>query len=129
LQKYIPTFPLEALFHCFGRGWLISIMKMVEQKPRSFNELAKNLHEFSSVRTYKITSKILTERLKFLESNGYVIRKIVSTAPFRVSYDMTKTGQNTMSLFEEISHCLEKYPKVLQPLHQNRRDKLSFSKT
>ncbi|MDC1337648.1 helix-turn-helix transcriptional regulator [Flavobacteriaceae bacterium] len=39
-----------------------------------------------------ISSKILTERLKRLERDGYLTRKLYAEVPVRVEYKLTKFG-------------------------------------
>ena len=49
-----------------------------------FNELKKAVHG--------ISSKVLTERLKRIEKDGYLVRKVYPQVPIKVEYELSKFG-------------------------------------
>ena len=61
-----------------------------------FNELKKYL--------YGVSSKSLTERLKALERDGYIDRKMYAEVPIRVEYSLTEYGYQFL---EKMIHLLE----------------------
>lgn len=61
-----------------------------------FNELKKYL--------YGVSSKSLTERLKNLERDGYISRKMYAEVPIRVEYALTDYGYQFL---EKMIHLLE----------------------
>lgn len=60
-----------------------------------FNELKS--------RVYGISSKVLSERLKFLETDGYLERKIFAEVPIRVEYRLTDFGHSYLVKLLELT--------------------------
>ncbi len=60
-----------------------------------FNEL-KN-------KVYGISSKVLSERLKFLEADGYLERKMFAEVPIRVEYRLTDFGHSYLAKLLELT--------------------------
>jgi DNA-binding HxlR family transcriptional regulator len=72
-----------------------------------FNNLKKYIHG--------ISSKILTERLKFLEQDGYIERKMYTEVPIRVEYQLTDFGyaflDQLISMLEWINNSMPEIQK------------------
>jgi DNA-binding HxlR family transcriptional regulator len=78
-----------------------------------FNGLKKYIHG--------ISSKILAERLKFLEKDGYIERKVYTEVPIRVEYMLTDFGY---SFLEKLISLLE-WINVSMPEIQKKRHNLN----
>ncbi len=76
-----------------------------------FNQLKKML--------YGVSSKSLSERLKWLEKDGYVKREMFPEVPIRVEYQLTDFGkaylEKLLELTEWISHQV---PEVVRRRYQ-----------
>jgi DNA-binding HxlR family transcriptional regulator len=69
-----------------GRRWTGVIIYMLLQKPYRFNELLVAVHG--------ISDRLLTERLRELEDNGLVERRVIPESPVRVEYLLTEAGRD-----------------------------------
>ncbi|MEH7546583.1 MULTISPECIES: winged helix-turn-helix transcriptional regulator [Bacillaceae] len=54
-----------------------------------------------------ISDRLLTERLRDLESEGLITKKVIATSPKRVEYELTTAGKD----LEEVINTLVKWAK------------------
>ena len=64
-----------------------------------FNKLKKYV--------YGISNKVLSERLKALESYGYIERKMYPEVPIRVEYSLTTFGKNYVDKLIEFTEWMQ----------------------
>ncbi len=85
LNLPVETCPIKDILSAASDKWSILIILFLGgNEVLRFGEL-KNL-------VNGISSKILTERLKRLERDGYLTRKLYAEVPVRVEYKLTKFG-------------------------------------
>ena len=67
-----------------------------------------NTLRFNQLKTmlYGVSSKSLTERLKHLEKDGYILRKMFSEVPIRVEYQLTEFGYNYLNKLIDITEWI-----------------------
>jgi len=71
-----------------------------------FNKLKKYV--------YGISNKVLSQRLKVLEADGYIQRKAYAEVPIRVEYRLTDFGQQYVEKLLELTEWMhDNSPKVL----------------
>lgn len=71
-----------------------------------FNKLKKYV--------YGISNKVLSQRLKVLEADGYISRNAYAEVPIRVEYSLTEFGQSYVEKLLELTEWMqENSPKVL----------------
>ena len=71
-----------------------------------FNKLKKYV--------YGISNNVLSQRLKVLEADGYISRKVYPEVPIRVEYKLTEFGQSYVERLLELTEWMQKNsPKVL----------------
>jgi DNA-binding HxlR family transcriptional regulator len=73
-----------------GKRWTGVILYTLLQKPYRFNELLSHVHG--------VSDRLLTERLRELEENGLVERKVIPESPVRVEYVLTDAGRETQAI-------------------------------
>ncbi|HEV7595981.1 MAG TPA: helix-turn-helix domain-containing protein [Gemmatimonadaceae bacterium] len=56
-----------------------------------------------------ITDRMLSERLRFLESEELVTRRVVPESPIRVEYELTQKGSSLQSSLREIGTWAERW--------------------
>ena len=56
-----------------------------------------------------LSDRLLTERLRELESEGVVRRTVIAGPPVRVSYDLTEAGRALEPVIETLSHWAERW--------------------
>src|SRR2546423_6490372 len=56
-----------------------------------------------------ITDRMLSERLRSLESEGLVVRAVIPETPVRVEYELTNKGHELQSALREIAAWAERW--------------------
>lgn len=67
-----------------AKPWTGHILWVLQEGPLRFNELA--------TRVEGIGEKVLSARLKELECQGLLVRRVLPTTPVRVEYELTCAG-------------------------------------
>jgi len=66
-------------------------------------------------RVYGISNKVLSERLKLLERDGYLSRKVYAEVPIRVEYALTDFGYSYLEKLLELTEwAMRNSPEVLE---------------
>ena len=67
-----------------------------------------NTLRFNQLKTmlYGVSSKSLTERLKHLLKDGYILRTMFSEVPIRVEYQLTEFGYNYLNKLIDITEWI-----------------------
>lgn len=94
---------IEKGMRLIGGKWKGSIIYLLKDEPVRFNDLARMLGGASK--------KMINQRLKELEAEGMVLRKIISThpAPVAVSYELTPFGRSVLGILEQLKDWSESY--------------------
>lgn len=88
--------PMHELLNILSGPWTSYILWLVRSKgPQRFGELKKHMP--------KISGKVLTERLRMLEQEGIFDRHQEETIPPKVTYSLTKRGQELDKILDEIN--------------------------
>ena len=83
----------DALYVLNGK-WKLPLIVALSNGPQRFNDIQRALVD--------ITPKILSKELKELELNEFVERKVFSTTPVTVTYELTSYSQSLNSVVEEL---------------------------
>ncbi|MDB5076552.1 MAG: putative transcriptional regulator [Chloroflexi bacterium] len=84
-----------------GRRWTGVILRMLLKGPRRFNELLTTIPGLSD--------RLLTDRLRELEAEGLVVRRVLPNSPVRVEYELTEQGRDLGQSVRAISIWAEKW--------------------
>ena len=87
-----------------GRRWSGAIISVMLGGAQCFNELLAAVPGLSD--------RLLTERLRELESEGLVRRTVLPGPPVRVSYELTEAGKSLRPVIEGLGRWAEKWVKV-----------------
>ena len=88
-----------------GRRWSGAIISvMLGHGPQGFNELLGSIPGLSD--------RLLSERLRELESEGLVRRTVIPGPPVRVSYELTQAGKSLEPVIESLGRWAERWVKV-----------------
>ncbi len=82
-----------------GKRWTTLILYQLLEGPQRFNEIESSL---------TISGRLLSERLKELEKENIVERKVYSEVPIRVEYSLTDKGKALEGAIREV----EKWSKI-----------------
>lgn len=83
----------DALYVLNGK-WKLPLILTLQDGPKRFNEIQKSIGD--------ITPKILSKELKDLELNEFVIRKVFSTTPVTVTYELTEYSGSLDRVIDEL---------------------------
>lgn len=87
--------PITAMTELIGGKWKPVILYNLTFGTRRFGELA--------VRISGISRKVLTEQLKELEADGFVVRNQYQEIPPRVEYSLSPLGKSLTPVFEAMA--------------------------
>jgi DNA-binding HxlR family transcriptional regulator len=77
-----------------GKRWTGMMLRVLLEGPQRFGELSSKLPA--------ISERVLSERLKELEGEGVVDRRVDPGPPVRVEYRLTEKGQGLSKVVEEL---------------------------
>ena len=104
--KGIKNCPIETAFEFIGKKWAILILRDLFRGKRKFREFLEANPELSG--------KVLSQRLKELEEDGLIKKKIVSKTPLKAKYKLTEKGNNLdRVLYEIIMYSMKNYTKTV----------------
>jgi DNA-binding HxlR family transcriptional regulator len=87
-----------------GRRWTGAIISVMMGGPQGFNEMLTSVTGLSD--------RLLTERLRELESEGLVRRTVLPGPPVRVSYELTKAGKDLKPVIESLGRWADQWVKA-----------------
>ncbi len=87
-----------------GKRWTGLILKVLMAGPLRFNEIAEQLQV--------ISDRMLSERLKELEQEGVVERRVLPETPVRVEYTLTEKGRALAPVIQAIESWGDQWIEV-----------------
>ena len=84
-----------------AKRWTPLILYVLSEGPRRFSQIAAQL-EF-------VSDRMLSERLKELEAEGLIERRIFAEVPVRVEYHLTEKGRDLGPVFMAIGKWASKW--------------------
>src|SRR5918912_4376657 len=100
LSPFCPVF--HRAVEIIGRRWTGAIVRSLLAGSIRFNEIAATIPGMSS--------RLLSERLKELDTEGIVKRVVIPDTPVRVEYLLTAKGRGLASVVRAISEWAEMWP-------------------
>ena len=98
--------PIRDVMSVVSDKWSTLIIMYLGYYPvLRFNELKKKV--------YGISNKVLSERLKHLEGDGYLNRTMYPEVPIRVEYELTDFGHSYLEKLIELTEWAEKYKECV----------------
>jgi DNA-binding HxlR family transcriptional regulator len=107
MEKNAIRCPINNTFQIMGKKFTVLILRnMIYLKQTRFNKLLDSIEG--------INGKILSVRLKEMEKDGLIERKIYHESPVRIEYDLTEKGRDLKPILEHMSAFSMKYfPKEI----------------
>ncbi len=84
----------EKAMDLIGKRWTGLILRVLLGGPRRFKEVKEQIPEMSD--------RMLTERMKELESLGIVVRHVYPETPVRIEYELTDKGKDLKTVIDAI---------------------------
>ena len=102
LTSFCPSYThaLEVI----GRRWTGAIVRSMLAGATRFSEILGDVPELSD--------RLLSQRLKQLESEGIVERTVTPTTPVRVEYSLTEKGRALASVVDAVAHWAEEWSEI-----------------
>ena len=94
--------PIERGMRIIGGKWTGSILWHLQDAPVRFNDLARMIGGASK--------KMITERLRQLEDQGLVARRVLASSPVAVEYEITPLGMTALDFLDELRRWTESLP-------------------
>ena len=107
MQKSTIRCPINNTFQIIGKKFTVLILRnMIYLNQIRFNKLLNSIEG--------INAKTLSIRLKEMEKDGLIRRKIYNESPIRIEYEMTEKGIALEPILEQMSAFSMKYfPKEI----------------
>ncbi len=93
--------PIERGMRLLGGKWSGSILWHLRDGPVRFNDLARQLGGASK--------KVVTQRLREMETMGLLTREVLSTRPVAVAYEITDFGRSALGVLDQLRDWAEKH--------------------
>lgn len=84
-----------------GKRWTGLVLLLLSNGPRRFSELSKELVD--------VGDRMITKRLRELESEGIVAREVIPESPVRVEYDLTEKGRDLAGVIEALCRWSDRW--------------------
>ena len=84
---------LSRAMEILGKRWTALILYQLLEGPQRFNEIESAI---------PVSGRLLSERLKELEKEEIVVRKVFSEVPVKVEYTLTEKGKALNNAIREI---------------------------
>jgi DNA-binding HxlR family transcriptional regulator len=82
-----PGCPVEATLCLIGGKWKgVMLWHLLEEDTLRFNEIRRRLP--------KVTQRMLTNQLRELEADGFIVRTVYAQVPPKVEYSMSELGRS-----------------------------------
>lgn len=103
---------IDAAMDVVGGKWKVLILWALEERPRRFGELRRELTG--------VSEKVLASHLRELEDDGIVLRQDFAEVPPRVEYSLTELGRSLNRALEPLGlwgsqHVLGRTPQPEEP--------------
>ncbi len=94
--------PVSILVSLLSGPWTLYILWVLgSKKSMRFGALSREIQG--------ISTKVLTERLRMLETEGIIYREYKATIPPQVTYGLTSRGQELMGVIEQIDAIAQRW--------------------
>lgn len=91
----------ETAFSFLGKRWNGLIIQTLMSGPKRFKDISNLIPTMSD--------KMLSERMKDLESEGIVVRHVYPETPVRIEYELTEKGKGLRPVMEQIQSWAENW--------------------
>jgi DNA-binding HxlR family transcriptional regulator len=96
---------VSSIWKVLGKAWSLLILKNLSTKEAiRFNELKKILPEISNT--------VLADRLRELESEKLIVKKIYAQVPLKVEYSLTKDAKDLEIVLEGLERWIQKRDSI-----------------
>lgn len=106
-----PTCPLSEVLGLLRGAWAPNVIWQLSGEPRRFGELRHDMP--------KISARVLSARLRELETRGLVTRRVLATSPPSAEYSLTTLGRELLPAIDALANVGRKLIEEWE-MHQRR---------
>lgn len=95
-KEELPECPVATTVQLIGNKWKLLILRnLIYNGKQRFTDFAKSIPG--------ISKKVLTDNLRFLESDGLIEREVFAEVPPRVEYSLSEIGKTLKPVLDALS--------------------------
>ncbi len=103
-MKELPPCPVEVSLLMIGDKWKVLILRELLSGTKRFGEIRESING--------ISQKVLTEKLREMESDGLLVRVAYAEIPPRVEYSLTELGMSLGPVLDSLKEWGEMYKRL-----------------
>lgn len=84
----------ERAVKLLGKPWTGLILRVLGNGPTTFTRIARSVD--------RLSDRVLSERLKDLEKEGVVDRRVDATIPVKITYSLTEKGRDLQPVLDAL---------------------------
>lgn len=100
-KNELPVCPVATTVNLIGNKWKILIIRDLLKGKSRFKDLKEGING--------ISSKVLTDNLRALESDGLIIRTVHAEIPPRVEYELSALGNSLKPIIDAMANWGNNY--------------------
>jgi DNA-binding HxlR family transcriptional regulator len=106
---YDQNCPTRMALDCIADKWTVLIIGCLAQGTRRFGQLRREIDG--------ISPKVLTQKLRELERDGIIARKVYASVPPKVEYSITPLGKTLVGLLDDVRSWAESNIETILDSH------------
>ncbi|RPJ37532.1 MAG: transcriptional regulator [Deltaproteobacteria bacterium] len=110
MKNNLPPCPVETTLLLIGDKWKVLILRDLIEGTKRFGELKRSINS--------ISLKVLTQKLRAMEQDGLVLRKVYAEVPPKVEYTLTELGLSLKSVLNSMWKWGEGYKIWIESINQ-----------
>ncbi len=113
--------PIENTLKHIGKKWTINIIRDLFFGKRRFRDFLE--------RNPKLSTKMLSARLKEMEKDNTIVKNIISKSPVIIEYSLTEKGKALARILYELArYSIEYHPSEIFDKRQYKKESLLMAK-
>lgn len=96
--------PLEDVLSLLAGAWTTQILWFLRAGPRRYGDLRRDLG--------RVTTKVLTQRLRVMERHGMIDRNVLPGKPPQVEYSLTALGREFGPLLDSMEQVARRLRRL-----------------
>ncbi len=104
-MKEFPPCPVETTLMMIGDKWKVLIIRELLPGTKRFNEIHHSIDG--------VSQKVLTQKLREMESDGLLERKVYAEVPPKVEYSLTELGMTLKPILDSMERWGNDYKAAM----------------
>jgi DNA-binding HxlR family transcriptional regulator len=104
-MKELPPCPVETTLMMIGDKWKVLIIRELLPGTRRFNEIHRSIDG--------ISQKVLTQKLREMESDNLLERRVYAEVPPKVEYSLTELGMTLRPILDSMERWGTEYKAAM----------------